>query len=186
METIIMETLVQIATTLLLTVISVAGAWLAAKIAKRTELQNIHIATGEVVDAAQTTVLELQQTVVEGWKKAHADGKLTKEEIEQLGEMLVDKTLEKMSGSAIKLLSSAGKDISAMITGAGEALIARMKENAVQPMLIEEGIDAEALTDDQLREVLVQTGLSRTYVDGLNRDKLLEALENLADTAPQE
>lgn len=46
-----------------------------------------------------------------------------------------------------------------------------------------EGIDAEALTDDQLREVLVQTGLSRTYVDGLNRDKLMEELDVIADAA---
>lgn len=48
-----------------------------------------------------------------------------------------------------------------------------------------EGIDVEDLTDEQLRDVAVQAGLSRTYVDGLNRDALLAALENLADTAPQ-
>lgn len=52
-------------------------------------------------------------------------------------------------------------------------------------VLVLEGIDVEDLTDDQLREVAVQAGLSRTYVDGLNRDKLLEALDTLADNAPQ-
>lgn len=54
--------------------------------------------------------------------------------------------------------------------------------------LVLEGIDVEDLTDEQLREVAVQAGLSRTYVDGQNRDKLLEALEGLealADTLPQ-
>lgn len=54
--------------------------------------------------------------------------------------------------------------------------------------LVLEGIDVEDLTDEQLREVAVQAGLSRTYVDGQNRDKLLEALEGLealADTVPQ-
>lgn len=51
--------------------------------------------------------------------------------------------------------------------------------------LVLEGICVEDLTDEQLREVAVQAGLSRTYVDGLNRDKLLEALDTLADeTAP--
>ena len=49
-----------------------------------------------------------------------------------------------------------------------------------------EGIDVEDLDDEQLREVAVQAGLSRTYVDGLNRDALLAALDTLADTAPQE
>jgi predicted MFS family arabinose efflux permease len=45
-----------------------------------------------------------------------------------------------------------------------------------------EGIDVEDLTDDQLRAVLVQLGLSRTYTDGLTRPQLLAALDNLADT----
>lgn len=51
--------------------------------------------------------------------------------------------------------------------------------------IIMEGIAVEDMDDAQLREVAVQAGLSRTYVDGLNRDKLLEALDNLADNAPQ-
>ena len=44
-----------------------------------------------------------------------------------------------------------------------------------------EGIDAVDLTDDQLREVLYQMGLSRTYVDGLTREQLLTALEAQAE-----
>lgn len=48
-----------------------------------------------------------------------------------------------------------------------------------------EGIDAELLTDDQLRAVLVQMGLSRTYTDGLTRPQLLAALNNLTDDTPQ-
>lgn len=49
--------------------------------------------------------------------------------------------------------------------------------------LVLEGIDVEDLDDNQLREVAVQAGLSRTYVDGLSRDKLLEAMDALADAA---
>ena len=52
-------------------------------------------------------------------------------------------------------------------------------------VLVLEGICVEDLDNDQLREVAVQAGLSRTYVDGLNRDKLLEALDTLADNEPQ-
>lgn len=44
-----------------------------------------------------------------------------------------------------------------------------------------DGIDAKYLTDDQLRVALVQLGLSRTYTDGLTRQQLLAALDNLAD-----
>ena len=128
MNEIIMETVMQIVGTLLITLIGVLGAWLTAKIGKRNELVNIATATGEAVNAAQITVLELQQTVVEGWKAANEDGKLTDEEIEELGYLLVNKTVEKMSDSAVNLLVSAGVDITAIIKGAGEAMIQRMKK----------------------------------------------------------
>ena len=51
----------------------------------------------------------------------------------------------------------------------------------IQEGVLLEGIDVDDLADEQLRDVAVQAGLSRTYVDGLNRDKLLEALDTLAD-----
>ena len=124
---IIIETVVQIVATLLITLIGVLGAWLTAKIAKKTELTNIGVATNEVIGAAQLTVLELQQTVVDGWKAASADGKLSQDEIAELGKMLIEKTMEKMSDSAKSLLTSAGVDITAIITGAGEAMIQNMK-----------------------------------------------------------
>lgn len=124
---IIIETVVQIVATLLITLIGVLGAWLTTKIAKKTELTNIGVATNEVIGAAQLTVLELQQTVVDGWKAASADGKLSQDEIAELGKMLIEKTMEKMSDSAKSLLTSAGVDITAIITGAGEAMIQNMK-----------------------------------------------------------
>lgn len=128
MTDVIIETAVQIAATLLITLIGVLGTWLTAKIAKRTELTNINTATNEVIGAAQLTVLELQQTVVDGWKAASADGKLSQEEITQLGTMLIDKTMEKMSDSAKNLLTAAGVDITAIIKGAGEAMVQNMKQ----------------------------------------------------------
>lgn len=127
MNEVIIETAVQILATLILTLIGVLGTWLTAKIAKRNELANINAATNEVIGAAQLTVLELQQTVVDGWKAASADGKLSKDEITQLGTMLIDKTMEKMSDSAKNLLTAAGVDITAIIKGAGEAMVQNMK-----------------------------------------------------------
>ena len=127
MNEVIMETVVQIVGALLLTLIGVLGTWLTAKIGKHQELRNISTATTEAISAAQLTVLELQQTVVDGWKAANEDGKLTDEEINELGYLLVNKTVEKMSDSAVNLLVSAGVDITAIIKGAGEEMILRMK-----------------------------------------------------------
>ena len=70
MENVIIETVVQIVATLLITLIGVLGTWLTAKIAKKHELANIAAATDEATKAAQTTVLELQQTTVEAMKAA--------------------------------------------------------------------------------------------------------------------
>lgn len=125
----IFETTIQILAVLLTTMIGVLGAWLTAKIAKRNELANISAATNELIGATQLTVLELQQTVVDGWKAASADGKLSQDEIKDLSEALVDMTLKKMSSSAQNLLTAAGVDITAIIKGAGEAMIRKMKES---------------------------------------------------------
>lgn len=129
MANIIIENVVQIFATLAVTLIGVFGAWLTTRIAKREELKTIAAATEEVIQAAEITVLELQQTTVEGWKKANEDGKLTKDEIAELGKLLVAGAMEKMSDTTKNLLNSVGVDISALIRSAGESLITRMKMN---------------------------------------------------------
>lgn len=127
MENIIIETVVQIFAALLLMLVSLLGTWLTAKLAKRTELANIAAATDEATRVAQQTVLELQQTVVDNLKAASADGKLTKEEIAELKELLLDGAMDKLSDTAKNMLTAAGVDISAVIRGAGEAFIRQMK-----------------------------------------------------------
>jgi hypothetical protein len=64
---------------------------------------------------------------VDGLKAASADGKLTQYEINDLGKKLTDGTMAKMSDTGIGVLKAANVDINAIITGAGEALIAKMK-----------------------------------------------------------
>lgn len=128
MMDVIIENAVAIVATLLMTLIGVLGTWLTAKLAKREELTNINAAQQEAIKAAQITVGELQQTLVEGLKAGHEDGKLTKEEIEVLGKLLVDKTLKKMSASAIGVLNAAAVDITALIKGAGEDWIQKLKQ----------------------------------------------------------
>lgn len=128
MNTVIIETIVSVLANLAVTLIGVAGAWLVTQIAKSQQLNTINTAVNELTNAAETTVLELQQTVVDGLKEASADGKLTQEEIMELGKLLLKGTLEKMSDSAINVLKAANVDINAIVTGAGEALIARIKK----------------------------------------------------------
>ncbi len=126
----IINVIAQVLATLLITLIGVLGAWLTAKIGKRVELSNINKAKDELILAAQQTVMELQQTVVEGLKDVAIDGKLSEEEITELAGMLINKTKEKMSLPAIKLLEAAAVDVNALIRGAGEALINQMHEAA--------------------------------------------------------
>lgn len=126
MTNVIIEVAAQVLTTLAVTAIGVFGSWLLAKLAKRQELAGIQSATDELISAAQITVMELQQTVVEGLKAASADGKLTQDEINGLGVMLLNGAKEKMSAPSMHLLIAAGADIDKIITGAGEALIAEL------------------------------------------------------------
>lgn len=131
MNAVVIETIVSVLANLAVTLIGVLGAWLLAQISKTQELKNINTAVEELTGAAEQTVLELQQTVVDGLKEASADGKLTKDEIERLGKLLLKGTLAKMSDSGINVLQAANVDINAIVTGAGEALIARIKREDV-------------------------------------------------------
>lgn len=131
MDTVIIETVVSIVANLAVTLIGVLGAWLLSRLVKTQQLSTISTAVDELTNAAEQTVLELQQTVVDDLKAASADGKLTKDEIESLGKKLVEGAMQKMSASGIDVLKAANVDINAIITGAGEALIARMKHDNV-------------------------------------------------------
>ena len=125
---ILIENAVNIAAAFFIALIGVFGAWLAAKLGKTTQLDTVNKAQQELIKLAQITVGELKQTVVDGMKAAHQDGKLTKEEIAQLGQLLYKKTTAKLSASAMDVLTAAQVDISSLITGAAEHMIDYMKE----------------------------------------------------------
>ena len=124
---ILIENAVNIAAAFFIALISVFGAWLTATLGKATQLDTVNRAQQELIKLTQITVGELKQTVVDGMKAAHKDGKLTKEEIAQLGQLLFEKTTAKLSASAMDVLTAAQVDISAMITGTAEHLIGQMK-----------------------------------------------------------
>jgi len=126
---ILIENAVNIAAAFFIALIGVFGAWLTAKLGKATQLDTVNHAQQELIKLAQITVGELKQTVVDGMKAAHSDGKLTKEEIAQLGHQLFMKTTAKLSASAMDVLTAAQVDISSLITGTAEHLIGQMKTN---------------------------------------------------------
>ena len=126
---ILIENAVNIAAAFFIALIGVFCAWLTAKLGKATQLDNVNHAQQELIKLAQITVGELKQTVVDGMKAAHKDGKLTKEEVAQLGQLLYEKTTAKLSASAMDVLTAAQVDISALITGTAEQLIGKMKED---------------------------------------------------------
>ena len=124
---ILIENAVNIAAAFFIALIGVFGAWLTAKLGKATQLDTVNRAQQELIKLAQITVGELKQTVVDGMKAASKDGKLTKEEIAQLGQLHYEKTTAKLSASAMDMLTAAQVDISALITGTAEHLIGQMK-----------------------------------------------------------
>ena len=123
----LIESGVQVLAALAVALIGVAGTWITVQIGKVKQLQTVQIATDEAKNAAITTVLELQQTVVDDLKAAAVDGKLTKEEIAKLKNDLLDMSMAKLSDASVKVLTAAGVDISAIITGAGEAAINQLR-----------------------------------------------------------
>jgi len=124
---ILIENAVNIAAAFFIALIGVFGAWLTTKLGKATQLDTVNRAQQELIKLAQITVGELKQTVVDGMKAASKDGKLTKDEITQLGQLLFEKTTTKLSASAMDVLTAAQVDISALITGTAEQLISGMK-----------------------------------------------------------
>ena len=117
---------VQVLVALAVALIGVAGTWLTTQIGKVMQLQTVQIAVDEAKNAAITTALELQQTVVDDLKAAAVDGKLTKEEIAKLKNDLLAMSMAKLSNASVKVLTAAGVDIAAIITGAAEAMVGQM------------------------------------------------------------
>lgn len=114
----------------LITAIGIFGTWLLNKLNQKKGLENIALATEQVLDASQKTVLELQQTLVEGWKRAQ-DGKLTPEQIEELNKKVLDITMSKLAEPTLNLLNGAKVDVIALIMSAAEGYVLELKKGGV-------------------------------------------------------
>lgn len=127
MQEILVESVLQIVTQAVLILLSLAGTLAATRLAKTQKFQSLSAAVTEATAMAQQTVSALQQTLVDGWKAAAPDGKLTDEQIALLNQKLLEITKSKMSDAAIKLILGANKDLNAIIQDAGEAWLRKIK-----------------------------------------------------------
>lgn len=128
MKELLMEYGLRIAAELIIMVIGSLAAWVLAKLGKQTKLDNINLALSEMFALTETTVMELEQTYVKARKAMSADGKLTKGEVQALNAMLLDGVKAKLSETSMKVLTAAGTDIKALILGAGEAALQKIRK----------------------------------------------------------
>lgn len=123
----IIEVTVQVITAVLLGVVSIAFAYVGKWMGQNKKLETVAAAMSQLEDVVQNVVGELQQTMVEGLKDASVDGKLSQEDIYDLGKLLVRKASEQLSNPAASTLKAAGIDIENMIHSIAEAYIERIK-----------------------------------------------------------
>ena len=123
----IIQYVAEIVAILVISAIGIFGSWLLNKMKQQKGLENIAMATEQVIQAAQVTVRELQQTLVGNWKEQQENGKLTAEQIVELKQKAIEITLKKLSEPTLKLLESAKIDVEVMITSATEAYIDELK-----------------------------------------------------------
>lgn len=127
MREVIIEVLVQVIATVLLGTVSIAFAYAGKWMGQTKKLETVAAAMSQLEDVVQNVVGELQQTMVEGLKAASVDGKLSQEDIYDLGKLLVRKASEQLSNPAASTLKAAGIDIENMIHSIAEAYIERIK-----------------------------------------------------------
>ena len=127
----VVEIAANLITQLAIIALTTAFAWLTAKIGQNKHRENINAAKDELKDAAIQTVGELNQLFVSAWKETQG-GKLTEDQVAKLGTELVNLTLKKMSGSALKVLEAASIDLETYIHGVAEDWIGTLKGNGVE------------------------------------------------------
>ncbi len=103
------------------------GAWALEKFGKNKKLQNLSLANQELCRIVKQTVRELNQTIVHTLKEQSPDGKLTEEQIEGLQESLLEMVKAKADEATIAMITAAGADLDALITGQCEAYLDILK-----------------------------------------------------------
>lgn len=110
-----------------LTALSIAAAVWAKKGGEQKNFQNIILAVSSVLEMARLTVGELKQDMVDRLKEISETGKLTPEQVKEINNELLARTLKKLSEPTKNLLDAVGIDICALIMGAGEDWVRELK-----------------------------------------------------------
>lgn len=127
MREVIIEVAVQVIGAILMGIVGIVFAYIGKWMGEKEKLGTVSAAMGQLEAVVKNVVGELQQTFVEGLKEASEDGKLSKTDIQWLGEQLIEKATEQLSDPAADTLEAAGIDIEAMIHSMAEAYIERIK-----------------------------------------------------------
>jgi len=127
MREVIIEVTVQVVGAIVMGVLGIVFAYIGKLFGQNKKLETISSAMNQLEGVVQNVVGELQQTMVEGLKEASVDGKLSNEDIYDLGRLLVQKATEQLSDPASATLEAAGIDVVSMIHSMAEAYIERIK-----------------------------------------------------------
>lgn len=85
--------------------------------------QILQIAKDELQDIVEDVVDMLDQVYVKEWKEKAEDGKLTKEEIRQLNQMLIDNVKATISTNSLELLEKSIPNLQQLIINLAEAYL---------------------------------------------------------------
>lgn len=131
MREVIIEVAVQVIGAILLGVVSVVFAYIGKWMGKTKKLEMVSAAMDELERTVKAVVGDLEQTVVEKLKANAVDHKLSRTDIEYLGQELIARVADQLSFPAAQALSAAGCDVESMIHSIAEAFIAEIKRDAV-------------------------------------------------------
>lgn len=107
------------------------AAFAADKLGKNLKLKNLNIAVQKVCELARQTAGELQQTIVDNIKAENPDGKLTKDQIDDLSRSLLYLVKAKLDTATQELIIASGSDLDALITGECESYLNMLKNSPV-------------------------------------------------------
>jgi hypothetical protein len=106
-------------------------SWGAIEITKyiRTKTKNeaAHNAISQICHTVETTVVELNQTMVPAMQKAATDGKITKEEAEELKDLAMERINNQIPIAMKQTANLAVNSVSALISGEIEKAVGEAK-----------------------------------------------------------
>lgn len=110
------------------------AAWVLKKIGENVKLKNVALAISTVCEITRQTAEELQQTIVGDLKASRPGGKLTSEDIDDLGFRLLNIVKNKLDAATQEIVIASGADLDALITGECEAFLNRLKSYSYAPI----------------------------------------------------